>query len=181
MTELEAFQQFSNRLNGDEFLAGIGTTAICTEIAAMLPEPPEPLEDPEVIRNQIRGLFEMLQGQPPTAELMQRVQTLKQKGLETRLACEAYGDSISPSEIETALITGIAKAEAEMQANNEEIFSGGGDRSNEEKLKIADKIQLAERIHSSPKLQAIAQLAGKKIAIAAKMQRSKVKAGRTEI
>jgi uncharacterized protein with von Willebrand factor type A (vWA) domain len=183
MTELEAFQQFSNRLNGDEFLAGIGTTAICTEIVAMLPEPSEPLEDPEVIRNQIRGLFEMLQGQPPTAELMQRVQTLKQKGLETRLACEAYGDSISASEIETALITGIAKAEAEMQANSESeaVFSGGGDRSNEEKLKIADKIQLAQRIHASPKLQAIAQLAGKKIAIAAKMQRSKVKAGRTEI
>jgi hypothetical protein len=39
MTELEAFQQFSNRLNGDEFLAGIGTTAICKAIAEMLPEP----------------------------------------------------------------------------------------------------------------------------------------------
>jgi hypothetical protein len=28
MTELEAFQQFSNRLNGDEFLAGIGDVDI---------------------------------------------------------------------------------------------------------------------------------------------------------
>ncbi|OYQ62162.1 hypothetical protein B9G53_23690 [Pseudanabaena sp. SR411] len=53
--------------------------------------------------------------------------------------------------------------------------------SNEEKLKIAAKIQLAEKIHSNPKLQAIAELAGKKIAIAAKMQRTKVKEGQTEI
>ena len=28
MSELEAFQQFSNRLNGDEFLVGIGITAL---------------------------------------------------------------------------------------------------------------------------------------------------------
>ena len=71
MTELEAFQQFSNRLNGDEFLAGIGTTAICKAIAEMLPEPDQRLEDPELIRKQIRGIFEMLAGQPPTSELMQ--------------------------------------------------------------------------------------------------------------
>ncbi|MCX5965145.1 MAG: hypothetical protein NT070_19065 [Cyanobacteria bacterium] len=79
MTELEAFQQFSNRLNGDEFLAGIGTTAICKAIAEMLPEPDRRLEDPELIRKQIRGIFEMLAGQPPTPDLMQMVQGLKQK------------------------------------------------------------------------------------------------------
>ena len=73
MTELESFQQFSNRLNGDEFLAGIGTTAICKAIAEMLPEPDQRLEDPELIRKQIRGIFEMLAGQPPSAELMQMV------------------------------------------------------------------------------------------------------------
>ncbi|MFN9397138.1 MAG: vWA domain-containing protein, partial [Pseudanabaena sp.] len=100
-----------------------------------------------------------------------------------RLACEAYADSISNAEIETAIITGIAKAEAEMQAIAESIaaFSGDSNYSNETQLKIADKIQLAQRIQSSPKLQAIAELAGKKIAIAAKMQRTKVKEGRTEI
>jgi murein DD-endopeptidase MepM/ murein hydrolase activator NlpD len=32
--------------------------------------------------------------------------------------------------------------------------------------KVADKLQLAQRLQASPKLQAIAQLAGKKIAIA---------------
>ena len=116
MSELEVFQQFSNRLNGDEFLAGIGTTALCLAIVEMLPEPAEPLEDPEVIRKQLRGIFEALQGQTPNAGLMQKIQQLKQQGLEARLTCEAYADSISPSEIETALLTGIAKAEAEMQA-----------------------------------------------------------------
>jgi uncharacterized protein with von Willebrand factor type A (vWA) domain len=183
MSELEAFQQFSNRMNGDEFLAGIGTTALCIAIVEMLPEPDEPLEDPEVIRKQLRGIFEALQGQTPSAGLMQKIQQLKQQGLETRLACEAYADSISPSEIETALLIGIAKAEAEMQsiAESLEAFSGGNNYSNETQLKIADKIQLAQRIQASPKLQAIAELAGKKIAIAAKMQRSKVKEGRTEI
>jgi uncharacterized protein with von Willebrand factor type A (vWA) domain len=183
MSELEAFQQFSNRLNGDEFLSGIGTTAVCIAIVEMLPEPSEPLEDPEVIRNQLRGIFEALQGQPPSAGLMLKIQQLKQKGLEARLAIEAYADSISPSEIETALIIGITKAEAEMQSTDEslEAFSGGNNYSNETQLKIADKIQLAQRIQSSPKLQAIAELAGKKIAIAAKTQRSKVKEGRTEI
>ena len=183
MSELEAFQQFSDRLNGDEFLAGIGTTALCLKIAEMLPEPSEPLEDPEVIRKQLRGIFEALQGQTPNAGLMQKIQQLKQQGLETRLVCEAYADSISPLEIETAIIAGIAKAEAEMQAIAESIaaFSGSDNYSNETKLKIADKIQLAQRIQASQKLQAIAELAGKKIAIAAKMQRSKVKEGRTEI
>ncbi|MCA6571956.1 MAG: VWA domain-containing protein [Pseudanabaena sp. M57BS1SP1A06MG] len=183
MSELEVFQQFSDRMNGDEFLAGIGTTALCIAIAEMLPEPAQPLEDPEIIRNQLRGIFEALQGQTPSAGLMQKIQQLKQQGLETRLACEAYADSISPSEIETALLIGIAKAEAEMQsiAESLEAFSGGNNYSNETQLKIADKIQLAQRIQSSPKLQAIAELAGKKIAIAAKMQRTKVKEGRTEI
>jgi hypothetical protein len=183
MSELEAFQQFSDRLNGDEFLSGIGTTALCIAIAEMLPEPVEPLEDPEVIRKQLRGIFEALQGQTPNAGLMQKIQQLKQQGLEIRLACEAYADSISPLEIETAIIAGITKAEAEMQAIAESIaaFSGSDHYSHETKLKIADKIQLAERIQASPKLQAIAELAGKKIAIAAKMQRSKVKEGRTEI
>jgi uncharacterized protein with von Willebrand factor type A (vWA) domain len=183
MSELEVFQQFSDRLNGDEFLSGIGTTALCLTIVEMLPEPDEPLEDPEVIRKQLRGIFEALQGQTPSAGLMQKIQQLKQQGLETRLACEAYADSISPSEIETALLIGIAKAEAEMQSIAESIaaFSGDSNYSNETQLKIADKIQLAQRLHASPKLQAIAELAGKKIAIAAKMQRTKVKEGRTEI
>ncbi|WP_055075514.1 VWA domain-containing protein [Pseudanabaena sp. 'Roaring Creek'] len=183
MSELEVFQQFSNRLNGDEFLSGIGTTALCLAIVEMLPEPAEPLEDPEVIRKQLRGIFEALQGQTPSAGLMQRIQQLKQQGLETRLACEAYADSIGNAEIETAIITGIAKAEAEIQAIAESIatFSAGSNYSQETQLKIADKIQLAQRLHTSPKLQAIAELAGKKIAIAAKMQRSKVKEGRTEI
>ena len=47
-------------------------------IAEMLPEPDQRLEDPELIRKQIRGIFEMLAGQPPTTELMQMVQGLKQ-------------------------------------------------------------------------------------------------------
>jgi uncharacterized protein with von Willebrand factor type A (vWA) domain len=183
MSELEVFQQFSNRLNGDEFLAGIGTTALCIAIVEMLPEPTEPLEDPEVIRNQLRGIFEALQGQTPNAGLMQKIQQLKQKGLEARLASEAYADSISNAEIETALLIGIAKAEAEMQAIAESLsaYSGSSNYSNETQLKIADKIHLAQRLQASPKLQVIAELAGKKIAIAAKMQRSKVKEGRTEI
>jgi hypothetical protein len=103
MTELEAFQLFSNRLNGDEFLAGIGTTAICKAIAEMLPEPDRRLEDPELIRKQIRGIFEMLAGQPPTSELMQMVQGLKQKGIATRKACEDYADSITETKIGAAL------------------------------------------------------------------------------
>jgi len=37
----------------------------------MLPEPDRRLEDPELIRKQIGGIFEMLAGQPPTSELMQ--------------------------------------------------------------------------------------------------------------
>ncbi|MDX2256517.1 MAG: VWA domain-containing protein [Pseudanabaenaceae cyanobacterium bins.39] len=183
MSELEIFQQFSDRLNGDEFLAGIGTTALCLAIVEMLPEPAEPLEDPEVIRKQLRGIFEALQGQIPTGGLMLKIQQLKQQGLETRLACEAYADSISNTEIATAIIAGIGKAEAEMQTIAESIatFSGGSNYSQETQLKIADKIQIAQRLHASPKLQAIAELAGKKIAIAAKIQRSKVKEGRTEI
>jgi len=52
----------------------------------MLPEPDQRLEDPELIRKQIRGIFEMLAGQPPTSELMQMVQGLKQKGIATRKA-----------------------------------------------------------------------------------------------
>jgi uncharacterized protein with von Willebrand factor type A (vWA) domain len=183
MTELESFQQFSNRLNGDEFLAGIGTTAICKAIAEMLPEPDRRLEDPELIRKQIRGIFEMLAGQPPTSELMQMVQGLKQKGIAIRKACEDYADSITETKIGAALIIGIARAEADLEIMEESLaaLGGGGDRTTEEKLKVADKLQLAQRLQAAPKLQAIAQLAGKKIAIAAKMQRSKVIEGRTEM
>jgi hypothetical protein len=59
-------------------------------------------------------------------------------------------------EIETAIIAGITKAEAEMQAIAESLaaFSGSDQYSHETKLKIADKIQLAQRIQASPKLQA---------------------------
>ena len=183
MTELEAFQQFSNRLNGDEFLAGIGTTAICTAIAEMLPNAPEPLENPELIRQQIRGIFEVLDGQPPTPAIMQVIQSLKQRGIEARKACEDYADSISEAKIGLTLMIGIARAEADIEMIEESLvaFGGGGDRKTEEKLKIVDKLQLAQRMQASPKLQAIAQLAGKKIALAAKMQRSRVKEGRTEI
>ena len=53
----------------------------------MLPEPDQRLE--------IRGIFEMFAGQPPTSELMQIVQGLKQKGIATRKACEDYADSIT--------------------------------------------------------------------------------------
>jgi uncharacterized protein with von Willebrand factor type A (vWA) domain len=183
MSDLEAFQQFSHRLNGDEFLAGIGTTALCTAIAEMLPEPPQQLEDPEQIRKQIRGIFDLLEGQPPTLEIKQMVQGLKQKGFEARKACEDYADAIAETKIETTLIIGIAKAEAEIQTIEASLatFGGGADRTTEEKLKVADKLQLAQRLQASPKLQAIAQLAGKKIAIAAKMQRSKVMEGKTEM
>ncbi len=37
----------------------------------------------------------MLTGQPPTSELMQMVQGLKQKGIATRKACEDYAESIT--------------------------------------------------------------------------------------
>jgi hypothetical protein len=37
-------------------------------------------------------------------------------------------------------------------------LGGGGDRTTEEKLKVADKLQLAQRLQAVPKLQAIAQL-----------------------
>ncbi|MFN7379003.1 MAG: hypothetical protein ACK5UB_15225, partial [Pseudanabaena sp.] len=143
MTELEAFQQFSNRLNGDEFLAGIGTTAICKAIAEILPEPDRRLEDPELIRKQIRGIFEMLAGQPPTSELMQMVQGLKQKGIAIRKACEDYADSITETKIGAALIIGIARAEADLEIMEESLaaLGGGGDRTTEEKLKVADKLQ----------------------------------------
>jgi hypothetical protein len=148
MTELEAFQQFSNRLNGDEFLAGIGTTAICKAIAEMLPEPDQRLEDPELIRKQIRGLFEMLEGQPPTPELMQMVQGLKQKGIATRKACEDYADSITETKIGAALIIGIARAEADLEIMEESLaaLGGGGDRTTEEKLKVADKLQASPNL-----------------------------------
>jgi len=124
MSELEVFQQFSNRLNGDEFLSGIGTTALCIAIVEMLPELAEPLEDPEVIRNQLRGIFEALQGQTSNAGLMQKIQQFKQKGLEIRLACEAYADTISPSEIETAIIVGITKAEMQAIAQLDRLWRG---------------------------------------------------------
>ena len=148
MTELESFQQFSNRLNGDEFLAGIGTTAICKAIAEMLPEPDQRLEDPELIRKQIRGIFEMLAGQPPTTELMQMVQGLKQKGIATRKACEDYADSITETKIGAALIIGIARAEADLEIMEESLaaLGGGGDRTTEEKLKVADKLQASPNL-----------------------------------
>jgi hypothetical protein len=148
MTELEAFQQFSNRLNGDEFLAGIGTTAICKAIAEILPEPDRRLEDPELIRKQIRGIFEMLAGQPPTSELMQMVQGLKQKGIAIRKACEDYADSITETKIGAALIIGIARAEADLEIMEESLaaLGGGSDRTTEEKLKVADKLQASPNL-----------------------------------
>ena len=183
MSELESFKQFSKRLNGDEFLAGIGTTAICSAIVEILPKPSAPLENPEIIRNQLRDIFEILNGEPPTAEMLQTIQKLKQKGVEARLACEKYADSIDTGKIENAIIIGIASAESDLGSIDESLcaFRGGSDGNHVENLKISEKIKLAQRIQSSQKLQAIAQLAGKKIALAAKMQRSKVKEGRTEI
>jgi hypothetical protein len=106
----------------------------------MLPEPDQRLEDPELIRKQIRGIFEMLEGQPPTPDLMKMVQGLKQKGIATRKACEDYADSITETKIGAALIIGIARAEADLEIMEESLaaLGGGGDRTTEEKLKVAD-------------------------------------------
>jgi hypothetical protein len=89
----------------------------------MLPEPDQRLEDPELIRKQIRGLFEMLEGQPPTPDLMKMVQGLKQKGIATRKACEDYADSITETKIGAALIIGIARAENSIECCNTNQFS----------------------------------------------------------
>jgi hypothetical protein len=114
----------------------------------MLPEPDRRLEDPELIRKQIRGIFEMLAGQPPTPDLMKMVQGLKQKGIATRKACEDYADSITETKIGAALIIGIAGAEADLEIMKESLaaLGGGGDRTTEEKLKVADKLQASPNL-----------------------------------
>jgi len=90
----------------------------------------------------------MLAGQPPTSELMQMVQGLKQKGIATRKACEDYADSITETKIGAALIIGIARAEADLEIMEESLaaLGGGGDRTTEEKLKVADKLQASPNL-----------------------------------
>ena len=78
---------------------------------------------------------------------------MKQKGIATRKACEDYADSITETKIGAALIIGIARAEADLEIMEESLaaLGGGGDRTTEEKLKVADKLQLAQRLQAAPK------------------------------
>jgi len=76
------------------------------------------------------------------------VQGLKQKGIATRKACEDYADSITETKIGAALIIGIARAEADLEIMEESLaaLGGGGDRTTEEKLKVADKLQASPNL-----------------------------------
>jgi len=188
--ELPAFKHLASRCTGDKFLSGIAATTFTERALEGLPRPPKPLEDPELLRQQVRGLLDLARqlnkdGDTKQAQKVEKlVEKVRDQGRKAVRASEEYASGIDPSDLRNNLRAAIRHAENSVDEFVEQwsAFSewgsgcGGDSRSGGEV-----KAELARRIRASAKLRRLAKEAGRLRRVAAAKQRSKTKHSSDEV
>lgn len=177
LSQNQQFQELQDLVGGNYHLSGMAATSFLTELAARLPQPPEPIPDPHELRFQVLG--QKRRGEAADQELIAQ---LIEQGKAAVQQAQDYADSINQRQ---QIITDSASAASEQLqetiAQIEGMGWGLGEGRDGVGGSIEDKVQLATRIANSPKLRRIAKEAGRLKRVAAAKQRCKSKEARHTI
>lgn len=185
---LPDFERLGRQCNGDRTLAGTATHTFCDHVLNNMPEPPPKMQDPEPLRNQVRGLMSFLQQLKEegkdTSAAEQMIEKLKEEGKQAVQAAVDYASGVDGTTLRNVMREGL---EAAQEAVNEQVeqvdaFCGWGTgEGTPQSISAEAKAKLADKLRSSAKLQRLAKEAGRMRRIAAQKQRSKSKHARSEV
>ena len=107
LSALPQFDRLRRRCRGDRLQAGRATTAFVERVLDWLPEPSRPLEDPEALRQQVRGLMEFarkLQHEGKDAsDVTALIEEIRQRGQEVVRSAQSFGCGVDASDLRQAL------------------------------------------------------------------------------
>jgi uncharacterized protein with von Willebrand factor type A (vWA) domain len=186
--DLPDFQRLRRRCRADRIVAGTATIAFAETILEKLPSPQVRLEDPEQLREQIRGLLQFAKNVAATggdrAEVEALIADVRSKGQEAVRRAVEFAGGIDSSSLRAVLRGACDSADKAVYQIEEQVsaFCGWGTGAGVEQAVGVDvKAELARRVRKSDKLQALAREAGRLRRIAAEKQRSRVDHARDEV
>ena len=173
LENLKEWKQLRMQCRGDSFASGKATIEFLKQVIDNLPE--KKLEDPEIIRNQIRGLMEFAKSSP---EIKKQVDTLRKSGKSAVDQALQFAESLDPIEVRQLFRKSLKHTSFKIDKIREqvEVFAGEDNRQSDE-----IKTRLAEEVGKNRKLKRLAELAGRMKRIASNKQKSKTRYSRSEI
>lgn len=170
LDQLPDFARMRQRCRGDRLLAGEATVALARD----LPLPEEALTDPEPLRQEVRGLL----------KFGLDAERVRDKGKRAVARARAWAQAQDLSKLRGRLRAGIAAGRQGVD-ETELALAAFGDWGTSGSVHHAAsatvKAELSRRIRDSPKLQQLAQQAGRLRRIAARKQGGKVKRAGGEV
>ena len=172
------------RATNDKLLAATAATAMAEKVLALLPPPPEPLADAEVMRRRVRGLMRMVRdGVGDSDELEQLLAQARQRGQAAVATACAYADGLDESDLRDALREAVAAAHGQLDAVEAELagFCGWGQGDVRPGGDVDEKAKLATLLKQNEKLRRLGVMAGRMRRIAMIKRRTRSAHARDEV
>ena len=168
----------------DSFQSGLGATVMAKHFAEVLPEMEEP--NPDELQQQQEAIEDFLEAYPdlPEKKKKRHQKALKKIKAQNKVSSKAWkNDTMQGQELRIAMRQALTKAkeavaEAEGMAN---AFGYGDEPGKDGYTDPQMKLRVAEKIRNNPKLQKLAELAGRFRREARKAQAHKKSPGPDEI
>lgn len=190
LSQLPTFINLAKRCTHNKVLAGTAATAFCEHILKEWPKLNQDWVDPQTLRDQVKALLKLQQEladqgkTDPTLET--RVEQVRAKGKAAVESALKYADSLDYSQLRQWFRGGCqeAKIRLDQLEDLQETFGwstgpGGGLLTTGGSSK--QKLAIAHRVTSTPKLREIAEQAGRLRLMAERKRRSRTDESYTEI
>lgn len=168
LDDLPSFQQLRSRCLGDRFLAALSTVELGRKVLESLPEPPENTEDPEAVREQVRGLLAFASQKIDSGQFAPEVRERQETGRSLVAGWVEHGARVDDSELRSALRAAVDHGHEAIDEVEQHLSAWGtGCSTTGAPTGLGLKAQLARQIAQNPRLRQIAEQAGrlKRIAI----------------
>lgn len=179
LSQNQQFQDLQNLVGGNYHLSGLAATSFLAELAEQLPQPEQPIPDPQELRLQVLG--QKRRGDRADQELIAHlIEQGKQAVQDTKDYVKDLdeGGVIAISKAASKAQTDVQDTITQMQGFSWDLTEGGADGKGGG---IEEKVRLVNKINQSNKLKKIAKEAGRLKQMAAVKQQSKTKKARHTI
>ncbi len=186
LSGLPEFDRLRRQCRADRLLAGTAALAFVNTVNARLPAPENVIEDPEPLREQVRGLLEFAKRVTgkEQEEIEAMAASVRERGRTAVASATTYAEALDASQVRSALrgATEDARAAADALEGRLGAFCGWGTTGPAgETVSVEVKAELAQVIGGSAKLQQLAREAGRMRRIASAKQRTKSAYARDEV
>lgn len=179
--DLPDFERLRRRCRADRVTAGAAATKFAETVLEKMPNPSAAMEDPEHLREQVRGLIQFAKNLAATGgdgkEVDDLLADLRLRGQRAVRAAVEHAEAVDPTELRVMLraaCDAAHEAADQVEAQLGAFCGWGSGAGIEQNVGLEVKAELARRVGRSDKLQTLALVAGRLRRIAAAKQRSKV-------